>query len=95
MRSGNQELYLLVVPHSCDQLTTQTVSTCSKMYSHLAHLNLADISQDDTLEVDMLICSDFYWQFVTGKMIRGHSGPVAVETTLEWILSGPTEMTGQ
>ena len=92
---GNQELDLFVVPHICDPLTTQTVSTCSKMYSHLSQLDLADISQDETLEVDMLIGSDCYWEFVTGEIIRGQGGPVAVETTLGWVLSGPAGMTGQ
>jgi hypothetical protein len=43
----------------------------------------------------MLIDSDFHWQFVTGEMIQGQSGPVAVGTTLGWVLSGPAEVTGQ
>ena len=94
-KSGiNQELELLVVPHICDPLTTQNTSTCSKKYDHIAHLNLADISEDDTLEVDLLIGSDYYWQFVTGKTIRGSDGPVAIETTLGWVLSGPAQTTG-
>ena len=92
---GNQELDLFVVPHICDPLTTQTVNICSKMYSHLTQLDLADITQEETLEVDMLIGSDFYWEFVTGEIIRGQSGPVAVSTTLGWVLSGPAGKTGQ
>ena len=95
-KSGStQELDLFVVPYICDPLTTQTVSTCSRMYSHLSQLDLADISQEETLEVDVLIGSDFYWEFVTGETIRGHGGPVALETTLGWVLSGPAGMTGQ
>lgn len=92
---GNQELDLFVVPHISDPLTTHTVSTCSMMYGHLVQLDLADISQEETLEVDVLIGSDFYWEFVTGEVIRGQSGPVAVKTTLGWVLSGPAGMTGQ
>ena len=84
---GHQLLDLFIVPHICDLLTTQTVSTCSKMYSHLVQLDLADISEEETLEVDMLIGSDFYWEFVTGEIFRGQSGPVAVRTTLGWVLS--------
>ena len=42
-------------------------------------------------EVDLLIGSDFYWDFVSGEMRRGDKGPVAAKTTLGWILSGPTE----
>ena len=60
-KTGNtQELNLFVVPHICDPLTAQPIRTCAKRYSHLAQLNLADISQDETLEVDVLIGSDFY-----------------------------------
>ena len=92
---GNQELDLFVVPHICDPLTTQTVTTCSKMYGHLAQLDLADVSREETLEVDVLIGSDFYWEFVTGEVIRGLGGPVAIKTTLGWVLSGPAGMTGQ
>ena len=54
-----QELDLFVVPHICDPLTTQTVSACSKVYTHLAQLDLADISQEETLTIDMLIGWDF------------------------------------
>ena len=61
----------------------------------LAQLNLADISQDKMLEVDVLIGSDFYWKFATGEIIRGQSGPVAVGTILGWVLSGPAELAGQ
>lgn len=28
-------------------------------------------------------------------IVRGHSGPIAVKTTLGWVLSGPAEMTGR
>ncbi len=62
------------------------------MYEHLAQLDLADISKEETLEVDVLIGSDFYWKFVTGETIRGSSGPVAIKTTLGWVLSGPARM---
>ena len=37
----------------------------------------------------MLVGSDFYWQLTTGEMIRGEGGPVAINTKLEWVLSGP------
>lgn len=95
-KSGvKQELDVFVVPHICDPLTTQPVDSCSKMYSHLADLDFADVSPDETLEVDMLIGSDFYWDFVTGRTVRGGSGPVAIETTLGWVLSGPAESSGQ
>ena len=47
------------------------------------------------MKVDMLIGSDIYWDLVTGETIRGQSGPVAVNTRLGWVLSGPAEPDGQ
>jgi hypothetical protein len=41
----------------------------------------------------MLIGSDFYWEFGTGEIVRGGDGPVAINTTLEWMLSGPADLT--
>jgi hypothetical protein len=90
----NQRLELFVVPHICDPLMHQPVSMSSKKYSHLSQLDLADPSSGEMLEVDLLIGSDFYWEFMTGETIRGQSGPVAVKTTLGWVLSGPVETTG-
>ena len=38
-------------------------------------------------EVNMLMGSDFYWKL--GRVIRGTHGPVANQTKLSWVLSGP------
>ena len=47
------------------------------------------------LEIDILVGSDHYWEVVTGRIIRGASGPAAVETKLGWVLSGPVEGAAQ
>jgi len=60
------------------------------VYDRLSQLDLADVYLDETLEVDLLIGSDFYWEFVTGETIRGEIGPVAINTTLGWVLEGCT-----
>ena len=87
---GGQELEVFVVPHICDPVTSQASVACSRMYGHLSQLDLEDVCLNETLEVDLLIGSDFYWEFVTGETIRGDNGPVAINTTLGWVLSGPT-----
>ena len=92
--SDHHEIKLFIVPHICDPLTTQSIATSSKTYAHLAHLKLADEPQDGRLQVDMLIGSDLYWQFVTGETIQAQQGPVAVGTTLGWVLSGPVMPAG-
>ena len=54
-------------------------------------LDLADSSDGcSRLEVDILVGSDQYWDLITGKTRRGASGPVAINTRLGWVLSGPT-----
>ena len=80
-----------VVPHICDLLTIQNVS--ESKFTHLERSDLADVLQDSSLQVDLLIGSDFYWQFVTGETVHGAEGPVAVKTTLGWVLSGLTQPT--
>ena len=63
-------------------------------YPHISCLDLADDPLDETHEIDVLIGSDFYWEFVTGEVVRGEEGPVAINTTLGWMLSGPAGLTG-
>ena len=80
--SGCQDLEVFVVPHICDPVLSQASVACSKVYGHLSQLDLADVCLDETLEVDLLFGSGFYWKFATGKTIRGENGPVAINTTL-------------
>ena len=37
----------------------------------------------------MLIGSDYYWEIMNGEVRRGTTGPVAINTKLGWVLSGP------
>ena len=77
-------------PHICEPLLAQPVDLSSAAYSHSAPLQLVDTHQGDNLiEIDMLIESDLYWQLVTEEITPGQAGPVAVETKLGWVLSGP------
>ena len=83
------QVHLFVVPHICDPLSARPVSTG---YQHLSGLDLADhCSESELLEVDLLIGSDVYWDIVTGEVVRGANGPVAINTTLGWVLSGPAQ----
>ena len=89
---SDQELTLFTVPLICEPLSAQPISLCSEKYSHLSQLDLADLSNSESqLEVDVLIGSDHYWDLVTGETIRGRSGPVAINTKVGWVLSGPAQ----
>ena len=82
----------LVVPFICNPLTSQPISQSRESYDHLRGLDLADSADaGDTLEVNMLIGSDVYWDLVTGRVLRGRCGPTAVDTKVGWVLSGPVD----
>ena len=58
-------------------------------YQHLQDLDLADFASEDRQNIDVLIGSDHYWDFITGEVIRGETGPLAMASKFGWILSGP------
>ena len=59
-------------------------------YPHLHALKLADCSNSEG-SIDVLIGSDYYWDFVTSEIVRGDFGPTAVNSKFGWLLSGPAE----
>ena len=78
----------------CSPLTNQAVQFVQQSYSHLADLKLADQpSEDCDSQVDVLTGNNFYWSFFTGDTKRGESGPMAIKTSLGWVLSGPFPQT--
>ena len=84
------QMTALAVPLICSPLKDQAIQFAQQSYSHLADLELEDHPTEDCdSEVDVLIGNDFYWSFFTGDMKRGESGPVAMKTSLGWVLSGP------
>ena len=91
-REGENLIFsALVVPFICNPLTSQPIDLSRNSYEHLHGLELADSADvGDTLEIDLLIGSDVYWNLATGKVIRGKEGPLAVHTKVGWVLSGPT-----
>ena len=58
-------------------------------FVHLEGLDFAD-NFDSTESIDVLIGSNYYWDFVTGDSIKGEHGPTAVDSKFGWLLSGPT-----
>ena len=81
---------LYTIPHVCEPVTCQPVSICKENFGHLATLDLAVPSDGSSpLDIDILIGSDFYWEFVSGDTRRGPTGPIAIDTKFGWVLSGP------
>ena len=84
------ELSAFVVPIICDPLQSQYIAEATHSYAHLTGLKLADYGTgEDSVEVDILVGSDQYWSLVSGRVVRGEHGPIAIETKLGWVLSGP------
>ena len=87
---------LFSVPSICEPLAPHSLVDCREMYPHLGGLTFADEPEDvHELDVDILIGSDHYWDVITGRVQRGTDGPVAIETRLGWVLSGPISIPGQ
>ena len=61
----------------------------STNHPHLDGLELADDPYESGNTIDLLVVSDYYWNFVTGQTKRGEEGPIAVHSKLGWLLSGP------
>ena len=84
------ELSFLTVPTICEPLNPQLTAVSTGTYEHLSGLRLADNPGIGSAgEVEFLIGSDHYWELATGRVSRGSCGPIAVETKLGWVLSGP------
>ena len=85
----------LVVPEICS-IQNAHVELARKEYPHLKGIWFSDVCKEqEELEIDVLIGSDYLWNFQTGSTRRGRAGePVAVETELGWVFSGPLKMQG-
>ena len=87
---GMLELSLLSVPLICDSFSCQPITYVQENLAHIASLSLADHSYDQELDIDnVLIVSDQYWKLVTGQVVSKGKGPIAADTKLGWVLSGP------
>ncbi|XP_003372595.1 hypothetical protein Tsp_10353 [Trichinella spiralis] len=74
---GNQPIEALTLTKICDDIPS--VSFRSKDWKHLEQLHLPE-ERDTNLPIHIMIGLDFY---------GGHDDPVAIETTLGWVVFGP------
>ena len=77
----------MIVPEPVDIV----ISVITSRYVHLQGLELADSDHEDQTAIDILLGSDYYWAVVTGQTIVGEQGPVALDSKLGWLLSGPLD----
>ena len=87
-----------LVDNICLPISGQIIDTAKQNYSHLQSLVLADRNSDGKdLPVDILIGANYYWSFISGRIIKSRtgSGPVALESKLGYILSGECQIPSQ
>ena len=94
--NGRKSLTLeaAVVPEVCSIQINAHLELARKEYPHLKGIWFLDVCKgEEELEIDILIGSDYLWNFKAGSKRRGKAEvPVAVETELGWVLSGPLRM---
>jgi hypothetical protein len=65
--TDNGEFNALIIPYICNPQTSQPITFSRNTYNHINELDLADSADVGvTLEVDVLLGSDTYWNLVTG-----------------------------
>ena len=84
----NMEAY--VVPE-ISSIPNTHVEFVKSDYPHLKGMWFSDVSKGrDEMIIDVLVGADYLWHFQKGCTIEGKiDEPVAVETKLGWVLSGP------
>ena len=88
----NHSVYVeaIYVPEICSPLKNQNIEIAAGQYEDLLNLDFADCSEgEDSLKVGAQIGLDFYYSFVSGVVKKGTKGPVAIDSCLGWMLSGP------
>ena len=84
------DLLFLSVPLICEPISNQPTTFVYSKYNHLASLDLADCCNGGkSLEIDILIGADQYYQLVTGEVLHERNGLTAIHTRLGWVFSGP------
>ena len=88
LNKGQIPVTVLVVPKLAAPIRNSVRTHLNKL-SYLRGLPLAHpVTSDENFQISILIGADFYWQFVQDRVVRG-DGPVAVESKLGYLLSGP------
>ncbi|XP_065918882.1 uncharacterized protein [Dysidea avara] len=80
-------------PKICSPLSTKVD------VSHLTELQGFELADHDPSseggKIDVLIGSDYYWEVVSGEIVRDVAGPVAMDSKFGWVLSGPVRTRGR
>ena len=78
------------VVESIGSISNVHLEEVKQIYPHLNLVWFSDVCRNkEVLDIQVLIGSDYQWEFLEGEQIRGgHHEPVAIKTSLGWVLSG-------
>ena len=78
------------VVESIGSISNVHLEEVKHIYPHLNLVWFSDVCRNkEVLDIQVLIGSDYQWEFLEGEQIRGgHHEPVAIKTSLGWVLSG-------
>ena len=66
----NMNVY--AVPKICSELNSQDIESAKRKYPHLNGIEFADRkAEGSVMEIDLLIGSDYMWEFMEDKTVRG------------------------
>ena len=85
------EVKALAFPVICSPVATR-VNLAE--FTHLDGLEFADDTNGTNGTIDILIGADYYYEVVTGEIIKGDDGPTAVASKFGWLLTGPVKLSG-
>ena len=86
---GNKSIEAFCISLICLPLKNKPVEFAQQNYPHLKNLNFAD-SGTGSREIDLLIDSDYLWEFVSGKVkYRTGNEPRGIDTVFGYVLRGP------
>ena len=78
------------VPVISTGLKNKYIEKVKNSYPHVEKLWFSDVSDREVLEVHLLFGSEYLRSFHMENIVRGKcSEPVAIETKLDYVLSGP------
>lgn len=83
------ELSLLTVPFISEALSVPCVQFQVTNHEYLMQFEQGDfLSNKESIQPDMFIGADHYWDIVMGEIIKGERGPTTSYTHLGWVFSG-------
>ena len=90
-KDGGESFYVkALVNDICLPIQNQNISLAKEQYEPLKFVELADSNPRNLpMNIDILIGSAHYWNFIGNKQIRCPDGPTALESKLGYVLSGP------